>query len=310
MWMSGVHILPAATWSGPMDTSERWRAVAALETGKILLFPHLNFALEARELDLVQAAMREADAGKGAKNVSYDPATGACKAGPLGEETAAALAAPLGRFANLATGLILGLAPNYARGLQPGRTSFRPTEVEGREQSWRKDDRRLHVDAFPSTPVAGRRILRVFSNVDPLGRPRRWLVGEPFEAHARRFLSKLPRPSRAKALIRARLGLTRGAQTAYDQLMLGLHDASKRDAAYQADSGAETYDFPAGGTWIVYTDQTPHAALTGCCAFEQTFYLRPEVLADPTSAPLAVLERLTGRTLVPSTPAAARPQTA
>jgi hypothetical protein len=304
-----VLTLPATTWTGPLDPALRWRAVAALEAGKALLFPQLPFALDEAEQALVQTAVREADGDKGPKNVSYDPATGACKPGPLSEEMAAPLAATLARFAELANGLVLSVAPNYARGLEPARASFRPVEVEGREQSWRKDDRRLHIDAFPSTPMGGRRILRVFSNVDPEGRPRRWRLGEPFEAHARRFLPKLPRPSRIQALIRARLGITRGTQTGYDQLMLALHDASKRDQAYQADSGAETFDFPAGATWMVYTDQAPHAALTGCCAFEQTFYVRPEVMTDPDSTPLAVLERLTGRTLV-NTRAAARLQTA
>jgi hypothetical protein len=170
-------------------------------------------------------------------------------------------------------------------------------EIEGRSLSWRKDDRRLHVDAFPSRPMGGKRILRVFSNVDPDAQPRRWRLGEPFEAHAQRFLSRLPRPSRSQAWMLSRFGLTHGVQTSYDQLMLGLHDAAKRDAAYQA-AEAQVQDFPAGTSWIVYTDQMPHAALAGRCAFEQTFYVRPEVMADPDSAPLAILERLTGRALV------------
>ena len=36
-------------------------------------------------------------------------------------------------------------------------------------RTWRKDDTRLHVDSFPATPSGGRRILRVFSNVNPDG---------------------------------------------------------------------------------------------------------------------------------------------
>ena len=101
------------------------------------------------------------------------------------------------------------------------------------------------------------------------------------------------------ALIRSSLGLTRGAQTPYDQMMLALHDASKRDDAYQAaPPDAQLQDFPAGSTWIVYTDQTPHAALAGSCAFEQTFYVDPDVMSDRDTSPLAVLERLVDRALV------------
>lgn len=44
----------------------------------------------------------------------------------------------------------------------------------------RADDRRLHVDAFPTRPNYGERILRVFANVNPAGVPRAWRVGEPF----------------------------------------------------------------------------------------------------------------------------------
>jgi hypothetical protein len=295
--MSGIVTLDMRTWSGPFDPDLCRLANAELEAGRVLFLPELNFALSASELESMRAAVEEARDGDGGKSVSYDPVTGKRKAGPLSEVLADRLAEPVARFAQAAHDLIVGLFPGYAPGLEPGRASFRPMEIEGRSLSWRKDDRRLHVDAFPSRPVGGKRILRVFSNVDPDSQPRRWRVGEPFEAHAQRFLPRLPKPSRSQAWMLSRLGLTRGVQTSYDQLMLGLHDAAKRDATYQA-ADAQLQDFPAGSSWIVYTDQTPHAALAGRCAFEQTFYVRPEVLTDPDSAPLAVLERLTGRRLV------------
>jgi hypothetical protein len=297
--MSGVQLLPVETWSGPFDPGLRESAISELEAGRTLLFPDLDFALEPAEQASVRAAAAVESDQEASKNVSYDPATGVCKSGPLSEALAVPLTESLARFARQAEALVSGLFPGYAPGLDVGRTSFRPVEVEGRSQSWRKDDRRLHVDAFPSRPLRGRRILRVFSNVNPSGQPRRWRLGEPFEAHARRFLPRLPRPSRSRAFVLSRLGLTHGTQTPYDQLMLGLHDASKRDDAYQAaPPDAHVQDFPAGSTWIVYTDQTPHAALSGSCAFEQTFYVDPKVLAVPDSSPLAVLERLVERPLV------------
>ena len=295
--MSGVEILPVGAWSGPFDPILRRRAVGELEAGRVLLIPKLEFLLSPAERASVDAAVETA-AGDGGKNVSFDPATGECKAGPLSEDLAASLAEPLGRFGRLARALVEDLCPGYASGLELGRASFRPVEVEGRSLSWRKDDRRLHVDAFPSRPLRGRRILRVFSNVNPHGQPRRWRLGEPFEAHARRFLSRLPRPSRSRAWMLSRLGVTHGMRTAYDQLMLGLHDAAKRDADYQENADAQLQDFPAGSTWIVYTDQTPHAALAGSGAFEQTFYLPPSAMADPGTAPVAILQRLVGRPIV------------
>lgn len=295
--MSGVLTLSLERWEGPFDEDLRLEAVAGLEAGRVLFLPRLPFILTEAEQRLVAEAST-ADSEGGAKNVSYEPSSGACKAGPLSEPLAEGLKAPLARFCRQAAALIEGLAPAYAPGLEVGRASFRPVEVEGRSLSWRKDDRRLHVDAFPSRPLRGRRILRVFSNVDPSGGCRRWLLGEPFEDHLGRFRHRLRSPDPVGAWVRQRLGLTHGRQSAYDQLMLGLHDAAKRDSDYQSLSGALTHDFPAGSSWIVYTDQTPHAAIRGRCAFEQTFYVQPEVLLDPQSAPLAVLERQFQRPLV------------
>jgi hypothetical protein len=55
--------------------------------------------------------------------------------------------------------------------------------------------------------------------------------------------------------------------------------------------------FPAGASWIAFTDVLVHAAIRGRFMLEQTFYLPPAALAAPEAAPLRVLERLTGRRL-------------
>src|SRR5205823_4913561 len=116
------------------------------------------------------------------------------------------------------------------------RTSFRAMSADQRETSWRKDDRLLHIDAFPSRPNHGRRILRVFSNVNPDGNARVWRIGEPFADIAARFFPQLPpfRPIVAHAL--AALHVTKELRSAYDHYMLHLHDAMKADARYQRDA--------------------------------------------------------------------------
>jgi hypothetical protein len=146
--------------------------------------------------------------------------------------------------------------------------------------------------------MRGRRILRVFTNINPDGAPRRWRIGEPFDEHAARFLPKVHAPAPGYAAILAMLGVTHGVQSRYDQVMLGLHDAAKRDAAYQHEAPDEVIDFPAQSTWVVFTDLVPHAATAGSWAFEQTFHLDPAWMTEPERAPLAVLERLTGHALV------------
>jgi hypothetical protein len=291
--MQPIETLPIDRWEGPFDSQLRRQAVAALETGCVLFCPRLAFALETAEHQLLASASADVHA----KNISYDPATGRCKGAALGE-AAVALAAVLRRFGDQAQALLTGLAPFYAPGMERARASFRPIEIAGRALPWRKDDRRLHVDAFPSRPARGRRILRVFSNADPGGAPRSWRIGEPFEPHAIRFLPRVRGPLPGQAALLALLGVTHGMRSDYDHFMLGLHDAAKHDAAYQAEAPATNIDFPAGSSWVVFTDQVPHAALGGRWAFEQTFHLDPAVMAQPELAPLAVLRRLTRRQLV------------
>ena len=99
--------------------------------------------------------------------------------------------------------------------------------------SWRKDDTRLHVDSFPSNPMRGRRLLRVFHNLNPNGQPRSWRVGEPFEDFARRFLPAIARPLPGSAAVLHALHITKSRRSAYDHYMLQLHDRVKADMAYQ-----------------------------------------------------------------------------
>ena len=46
----------------------------------------------------------------------------------------------------------------------------------------------------------GTRLLRVFCNINPDGKPRLWRVGEPFAAHARRYLASFTRRDERKTL--------------------------------------------------------------------------------------------------------------
>ena len=84
----------------------------------------------------------------------------------------------IARFAADAAALVGALFPRYAPYLKRARTSYRPHSRHRPRVSWRKDDSRLHVDAFPSRPNRGERILRVFCNVNPRGEDRVWRVGE------------------------------------------------------------------------------------------------------------------------------------
>jgi len=203
----------------------------------------------------------------------------------------------LRRYYTCAFDLLKSLCPAYADHLSPGFTSFRPAEIQGRVTSWRHDDSRLHVDAFPSRPMGGVRILRVFTNVNP-DKPRIWRVGEAFEQTAARFLPRIRSPLPGSSWVLSLLGIVKGRRTPYDHLMLGIHDQMKADKDYQANAPQEQLSLPPGATWSCFTDWVPHAATSGQFALEQTFYLPISGMRDPGRSPLRVLERLTGNALV------------
>ena len=285
--------LPITDWSGPFSPELRERAITALEAGKVIFCPSLPFKVEAEELPFLNPAVGD----ERRKNVSLNPATGQIGATALPPDEAARLAAMIQRFSDGADRLLRELFPSYAPALERARTSFRPVEIEGRDYSPRHDDKLLHVDAFPSRPLAGRRILRVFSNVADDGSVRKWRVGEPFADFAPRFLPRAKTLVPGAAWLMQQLGLTKGRRTPYDHLMLSLHDLAKLDAAYQAQAPRVGVEIPAGATWFCFTDQVLHAALAGHCCLEQTFHLPVESMARPERSPLRVLEGLAGRRL-------------
>jgi hypothetical protein len=285
--------LPVAAWCGPFDPAIVARAVDALESGRVLILPSLPFAIEAGETRLLDPATL----GEHGKNVSLDPQEHRLSNTAVPAADAAALAGMMQRFADASLALLTDLLPRYVGRLERARTSFRPAEIEGRVYSPRRDDRRLHVDAFPTRPLAGRRILRVFCNVAPDGAARQWLVGEQFVDYAQTLLPRVKAPVRGSAWLLHRLGLTKGRRAHYDHMMLGMHDAGKLDAGYQARAPRAAVSFQPGTTWICFTDQVVHAALAGHCALEQTFHLPVEAMLRPERSPLRVLETMTGRRL-------------
>lgn len=275
----------------PDSANADW--IAALEAGKVLYFPHLAFQPSEAERRFLTPEVRDPKA----RNISLD-AHGKLK-GAAGDAAAQSdLAAMIARFRAQAQTLIDAILPRYSAALRLAPTSYRPMQVETRTQSWRADDRRLHVDAFPTRPNYGERILRVFTNLNPDGAPRVWRVGEPFEQVARRFLprAKPYRRWRAKAL--NALHVTKALRSEYDHLMLQLHDGMKSDLEYQRSAAQVTMPFSAGSAWICFSDQTSHAVMSGQYMMEQTLHLPLDRLYDPDSSPLSILTRLTGRNLV------------
>src|SRR5690348_17351343 len=182
---------------------------------------------------------------------------------PYSTEVGSALSRMRALFAAQRVQLVLGLFPGFVAGIETALKSTCPVEIAGRSYSPRNDDKRLHVDAFPSRPQRGRRILRLFSNIHPMGGERVWHVGESFEDVARRYATHARKPLPFEPWLFEALHVTRGRRSDYDYLMLGLHDGAKLDGHYQKNCPQREFAFPAGTTWLCFTDQTMHAALSG-----------------------------------------------
>jgi hypothetical protein len=273
------------------NTDPAW--ITALEAGKLLYFPRLAFQLKDEEGRFLHPDIN----AEGSRSITLE-ASGRFKGAAGDVATQAAVAAMLGRFRTRAQQLVESMLPHYRPSLHMATTSYRPKQVETRQQTWRADDRRLHVDAFAGRPNHGERILRVFANINQNGVPRVWRVGEPFEQMAQKFLPRIARYRPLQARWHHLLRKTKKLRTEYDHIMLQFHDQMKLDPEYQQNAPQITMPFPAGSVWVCFSDHTLHAAMSGQYMMEQTLNLPPEAQYDPAKSPLAVLQRLTGRALI------------
>ncbi len=283
-----LRCLPDDAW----DTGPTTHLEHLVEGGHVLEFPHLRFLLAPDERRFLDPAWSDGRS----KNLSLR-GDGSIRGARGSATDLEALRAMIARYADSAQALVDRLFPHYRGKLRAGNASLRPFQVEGRAASWRKDDTRLHVDAFPSNPTRGVRLLRVFHNLNPDGRARTWRVGEPFGDFVERFAPRLRPALPGSAWLLHTLHVTKSRRTAYDHIMLQLHDLAKADLEYQRGAPQAAVDFAPGTTWVVYSDQVLHAVMGGQHMMEQTFYLDPDQQYAPETSPLHMLERRMGRPL-------------
>lgn len=278
-----------------LDSDSNLGAVEALEQGNVLHFPYLSFPL----LPVEEALLDPSLVAPKRKNISLDVQKEKLSGveDPDKEQLVNNL---LSRFYQASSSLVQSLFPQYQDFLRQPTNSLRVHSVSQwqKEVSWRKDDKRLHVDAFPSRPLSGDRILRVFTNINPHGETRKWRVGEPFSEVVNRFLPLIKPYSPVVAWTKDKLGITKTKQTPYDHFMLELHDAMKTDLNYQKNAKQHVVSFQPGSTWICFSDQVPHAATKGQFLLEQTFIVERQAMIEPALSPLKQLEAQVGHKLI------------
>lgn len=266
---SSILTLPYSRWDH--REIESTNAVDALEQGKVLFLPHLTFELSEQEKLLLDPALVDVKR----KNISFKPLEGTLT-GVTDESKMALTRQLLERYYQNCLSLVNQLLPEYTAALHSPTNSLRlhPVTAWRDKTSWRKDDSRLHVDAFPSRPNYGERIMRIFTNINPHGEPRSWRVGEDFTQLASRYLPQLGSYSPISSWLQHKVGITKRRRSHYDHLMLQLHDKMKADLDYQKNGQQQAIDFPSGSSWICFSDQTPHAAWGGNICWNRHSYYR------------------------------------
>ena len=291
--MQHLETLDYPTWQAALAAQPQDSSLQALEQGQVLYCPTLEFELDLREKQLIESNITSPTA----KNISFNTHTNALRGHNCTEsEQKSALHGLMQRYCESTKALVLHLLPHYSKALTQGRTSLRVVEAKGRQSSPKKDDTRLHVDAFPSTPMGDMRILRVFSNINPNNQPRVWHLGESFKDVANKFLPTIKKPLPCSRSLLKLFRITKQKRTLYDHYMLNIHDNMKLDRNYQDTVTKTEMAFPAGSTWAVFTDVTSHAALAGQHLLEQTFYLPFEAMQNPQLAPQSMLTNMLNTT--------------
>lgn len=296
-------------WSDRASADQRARdCCAELERGGILFFDKPAFDLPAADREFLLS--QKQSSFKGHKNISYRPATDILR-GEDSEtpEAARKLREVMKNFSGQVQQFVSKFLSPYAGKYKLDFASFRPVEEKGRDLSLHKRNDLLHVDAFPTRPTNGGRILRVFANINP-EQNRVWEVTDPFRAIAtkyaddaglKRFARSATSPSRAilrgLAPVLKTVGLKGAAGSPYDKFMLRFHDYLKENSEYQEKYPKTRIEFPPGSSWLVYTDTVPHAVLTGRYAMEQTFIVPVDAMVTPQDAPIRVLESMCGTAL-------------
>ncbi len=292
--MSLISQYDISNWAPFVDDSTKQALLADLEKGQVIYLPELSFTISPADQHFLNPEYLAA----GKKNISYNPANQTLKGIKQNIPKSKSLEKLMCDFSVKADQLMRHLFPHYSNAMRIGRTSFRPAEIHGRQTSFRKDDTLLHVDAFPSMPMKGERILRLFSNINPENKPRQWHLGESFSAVMKRFAPQINSPFPGSHGMMNLFGITKQKRTLYDHYMLNIHHKMKKDNNYQQNAIQERMDFPANTTWIVFTDLVSHAALSGQHLLEQTFYVPAHAQFHPEWAPLKQLEHYLQRSLL------------
>lgn len=273
----------------------------ALEQHELQVLPDCPFELpddEDRTFLFSQQSISRAS-----KDISFDPSNGRLSGLRLLDQHARTrLTEILAHYSTGVTAWLRSSIPEYASGLVRDRVSLRTREEATRLSRLAARNDLLHIDHFPTRPSFGRRILRVYVNIDPAD-SHVWSVSERFPELLARFAAKNRVPARTieqwisptQSMVRLFRG-KKASRSAYDAWMLRLHDFLKENQGFQTKAARKVHTFAPGTMWALFADGVAHAQLRGRFALEHSFFVDSSCLLNPEDAPVAVLAASNFRT--------------
>src|SRR5262249_44705254 len=148
----------------PQAERARWYC-EQLEHGKILFFNGIPLGLPQEDRDFLLS--QKQTGSRFHKNISYRPGSDVLKGESPDNPDRERLQSIMRNFSREAAAFVAKLLAPYAGKMKLDFASFRPLEEEGRDLPIHKRNDLLHVDAFPTRPTRGGRILRFFVNINP-----------------------------------------------------------------------------------------------------------------------------------------------
>lgn len=278
-----------------------------LEKGNILFFPQIPFSFPKEEIEFLLTQRQGGSAAR--KNIAYKPQADKITNHDARDPVAAEkLKTILRNYSQRVTAFLTDLLAPYAQQWKHDYASFRPFQEKGRQLRLRARNDLLHVDAFPTRPMHGARILRFFTNINPT-ESRHWITSHGFAELAKTYGEAATLPPAISYDLKSRLqrkmkqllrfaGVKVPLRSPYDTFMLNFHNFLKENKEFQNNCPKDHWEFPPHSCWAVFTDQVSHAALAGQYALEQTFLIPQNALLCPEKSPVSVLESLTGRNLI------------
>ena len=279
---------------------------AELEAGNILYFPRTPFDFPEDDVRFLLTRKQTDTAFH--KNIAYRPAVDRISGiedstGPDVER----LRSIVRGYSQHSAKFLDQLLTPYTGKWKLDYASYRPLEERGRPARLRARNDLPHVDAFPTRPTNGDRILRLFTNLNPT-QNRVWITSQTFDVLAPRFAKAIGLPGRQsnnplaqvyRSLAQA-MHLPGANRSPYDEFMHNCHNAMKENAEFQENCPKQRWEFPPHSTWIVFTDFVSHAVLEGQYALEQTFIISRDAMVRPEMSPLRILENFVGHPLTKS----------